>query len=129
MDDVVERLIGTVAAWRGSAGAADDAERDAAWGSKASGRGTLNGNAVGRGRGTTPYADVPGWCQAVSHAQIADHDWDLTPAHYVGTPTGGALPVGGSVGTARHPRAEILDRFESSAALDRRLRSLLEGTW
>ena len=67
IDEVIARIAGTVAAWRG--------EPDAA--------------PVGRvsppGRNpTSDYQDIPGFCRSVTLAQIAQHGHVLTPGRYVG---------------------------------------------
>ncbi|MFG6439795.1 type I restriction-modification system subunit M [Roseateles sp. LKC17W] len=56
-DEEIERIAGTVAAWRGEAAA---------------------GEVVG------DYADVPGFCRSVPLAEIAQHGHVLTPGRYVG---------------------------------------------
>jgi type I restriction enzyme M protein len=56
-DEVVARIAGTVAAWRGDAAAAVSLEK---------------------------YADVPGYCRSVPLAEIAQHGHVLTPGRYVG---------------------------------------------
>ena len=56
-DDVIDRIAGTVAAWRGETGAGDE---------------------VGQ------YADIPGYCRSVKLAEIAEHGHVLTPGRYVG---------------------------------------------
>jgi type I restriction enzyme M protein len=55
--DVIERIAGTVAAWRGEAAA--DAN-------------------------VPTYADVAGYCRSVGLAEIAEHGHVLTPGRYVG---------------------------------------------
>jgi type I restriction enzyme M protein len=62
-DDVIERIAGTVEAWRGSPS-------------------TLAGE--GRGEGANTYADIPGYCRSVTLAEIAEHGHVLTPGRYVG---------------------------------------------
>ena len=56
-DEVIERIAGTVAAWRGS---------------------------VDAGSGAGDYADVAGYCRSVKLAEIAEHGHVLTPGRYVG---------------------------------------------
>jgi len=56
-NEVIERIAGTVAAWRG--------EPDA-------------GEAIGE------YKDIPGFCRSVKLAEIAQHGHVLTPGRYVG---------------------------------------------
>lgn len=56
-DEVIERIAGTVAAWRGEAEA---------------------------GASITDYQDIPGFCRSVSLAEIAQHGHVLTPGRYVG---------------------------------------------
>ncbi len=56
-DEVIERIAGTVAAWRGEDGSGDEV-------------------------GT--YEDIPGYCRSVTLAEIADHGHVLTPGRYVG---------------------------------------------
>lgn len=56
-DEEIDRIAGTVAAWRGEAAA---------------------GEVVG------DYADVPGFCRSVPLAEIAQHGHVLTPGRYVG---------------------------------------------
>jgi type I restriction enzyme M protein len=53
-DEVIERIAGTVAAWRGE-----------------------------RRRGCE-YADMAGYCRSVNLAEIAEHGHVLTPGRYVG---------------------------------------------
>ncbi|MDD2918438.1 class I SAM-dependent DNA methyltransferase [Rhodoferax sp.] len=54
-DEVIERIAGTVAAWRGEADA-----------------------------GAGQYQDIPGFCRSVKLAEIAQHGHVLTPGRYVG---------------------------------------------
>jgi type I restriction enzyme M protein len=54
-DEVIERIAGTVAAWRGEADA-----------------------------GAGEYQDTPGFCRSVTLAEIAQHGHVLTPGRYVG---------------------------------------------
>jgi type I restriction enzyme M protein len=67
-DEVIERIAGTVAAWRagpqaqvplavGEADAGDEVEK---------------------------YEDIPGYCRSVKLAEIAEHGHVLTPGRYVG---------------------------------------------
>jgi len=66
-DEVIERIAGTVAAWRG--------EPDAA----------LVGRVSPPGRNpTSDYQDIPGFCRSVTLAEIAQHGHVLTPGRYVG---------------------------------------------
>jgi len=84
-DEVIERIAGTVAAWRGEA-VADVGLRCA--------NPTYNaGLSVGRVSSSernptnsppTPYTDIPGFCRSVTLAEIAQHGHVLTPGRYVG---------------------------------------------
>ena len=56
-DAVIDRIAGTVAAWRGEAAA---------------------------GANVPAYADVAGYCRSVGLAEIAEHGHVLTPGRYVG---------------------------------------------
>jgi len=62
-DEVIERIAGTVEAWRGSPS-------------------PLAGE--GRGEGAITYANIPGYCRSVTLAEIAEHGHVLTPGRYVG---------------------------------------------
>jgi type I restriction enzyme M protein len=62
-DAVIERIAGTVAAWRGDT-------PSPLWGE-------------GRGEGNV-YADTPGYCRSVALSEIAEHGHVLTPGRYVG---------------------------------------------
>jgi type I restriction enzyme M protein len=59
-DEVIERIAGTVAAWRG-----EDCHS-------------------GEGRNPGLYTDIPGFCRSVKLAEIAQHGHVLTPGRYVG---------------------------------------------
>ena len=64
-DQVIERIAGTVAAWRG-----DDTACHS-----------------GEGRNpciSEPYTDIPGFCRSVPLTEIAQHGHVLTPGRYVG---------------------------------------------
>ena len=61
--EVIERIAGTVEAWR-------DAPSPLA--------------GEGRGEGAITYADIPGYCRGVTLAEIAEHGLVLTPGRYVG---------------------------------------------
>ncbi|MGV8825136.1 N-6 DNA methylase, partial [Methylibium petroleiphilum] len=63
-DEVIERIAGTVAAWRASP--------------------PLPLAGGGRGEGASSYADIPGYCRSVKLAEIAEHGHVLTPGRYVG---------------------------------------------
>jgi type I restriction enzyme M protein len=69
-DEVIERIAGTVAAWRGD-------QRP----SPAGGRGAGGEGASGE---VAAYADIPGYCRSVKLAEIAEHGHVLTPGRYVG---------------------------------------------
>jgi type I restriction enzyme M protein len=61
-DEVIDRIAGTVAAWRDSCHSGE-----------------------GRNSGIpAPYADIPGFCRSVKLAEIAQHGHVLTPGRYVG---------------------------------------------
>jgi len=59
-DEVIERIAGTVAAWRGDS------------------------RHSGEGRNPETYRDIPGYCRSVKLAEIAEHGHVLTPGRYVG---------------------------------------------
>ncbi len=68
-DEVIERIAGTVAAWRGEIPHPSP-----------SGRGV-----GGEGGGLVDnYQDIPGYCRSVKLAEIAEHGYVLTPGRYVG---------------------------------------------
>ena len=68
-DEVIERIAGTVAAWRGSTGS-PRAESE-----------TVRPEPV---EGQSEYQDIPGFCRSVKLAEIAEHGHVLTPGRYVG---------------------------------------------
>jgi type I restriction enzyme M protein len=59
-DDVIERIAGTVAAWRDEGRYSDES------------------------RNPETYQDLPGYCRSVTLAEIAEHGHVLTPGRYVG---------------------------------------------
>jgi type I restriction enzyme M protein len=64
-DAVIDRIAGTVAAWRGESH-------------------PLPLAGEGRGEGASAYQDIPGYCRSVKLAEIAEHGHVLTPGRYVG---------------------------------------------
>ena len=64
-DEVIARIAGTVAAWRGDSLPLPPAGE-------------------GRGEGALSYRDIPGYCRSVGLAEIAEHGHVLTPGRYVG---------------------------------------------
>jgi type I restriction enzyme M protein len=62
-DEVIERIAGTVEAWRNTPS-------------------SLAGE--GGGEGENMYQDIPGYCRSVKLAEIAEHGHVLTPGRYVG---------------------------------------------
>ncbi len=60
-DDVIARIAGTVAAWRGE-----------------------NRHSCEGGNPEEAYQDIPGYCRSVKLPEIAEHGHVLTPGRYVG---------------------------------------------
>jgi type I restriction enzyme M protein len=66
-------------------------------------------------RSNVGYADVPGFCRSVGRAEVAAHDFVLTPSRYVGTAVPG--DDGDADATLEQIRDRLLAQFETSAAL------------
>jgi type I restriction enzyme M protein len=83
-----------------------------------------------RDSGVTPeYADVPGFCRAASLADIAEHDFVLTPGRYVGVPDA-TLEAELPATKLLRLRAELVAEFREgdrlAALIDQRLSELLD---
>ena len=91
-DEVIARIAGTVAAWRGELlpltlgegrGRSGAFEPHAA--SPRSGSGLHAGaRTASEGSVAAQYQDIPGYCRSVTLAEIAEHGHVLTPGRYVG---------------------------------------------
>ena len=72
-----------------------------------------------------PYADIDGFCKIATRADIEQQRFVLTPGRYVGTPEADEdeLPA-----TERLEliRKRLIEELDESAAIEKRLRSLLE---
>lgn len=73
----------------------------------------------------TPYADINGFCKVATRADIEQQGFVLTPGRYVGTPESDVdeLPA-----TERLEliRKRLVEELDESAAIEKRLRALLE---
>ena len=78
-DAVIDRIAGTVAAWRGEAPPASmrNATADAT-------TATVRSESVNAPVEVPAYQDIPGYCRSVTLAEIAEHGHVLTPGRYVG---------------------------------------------
>ncbi|MFC7326236.1 N-6 DNA methylase [Marinactinospora rubrisoli] len=95
--DRTEKILGTLAAWRGTTLAADRAE--------------------------TRYHDEPGWCSSRSLKDIADHEWDLLPHTYVSERPERDMATHQRVEKLTR---ELFRQFDEAHTLERRLRSILD---
>jgi type I restriction enzyme M protein len=81
-DEVIERIAGTVAAWRGETSpvgrVSDSVTRQNTDDAENANVGLRSANP------TYAYQDIPGYCRSVTLAEIATHGHVLTPGRYVG---------------------------------------------
>ena len=77
-------------------------------------------------KGTSPYADIPGFCKSATTAEIAAHGYVLTPGRYVGAE---AVEDDGEPFEEKMPRlvAELNAQFAESAKLEAAIRTNLKG--
>lgn len=71
------------------------------------------------------YADVPGFARTASLAEIASHDFVLTPGRYVGVTAAIAEDESFETRMARLTTA-FMDQMEKASALDRKISSALQ---
>jgi len=77
-------------------------------------------------KGTSPYADIPGFCKSATTAEIAAHGYVLTPGRYVGAEE---VEDDGEPFEEKMPRlvAELNAQFAESAKLEAAIRANLKG--
>ena len=76
--------------------------------------------------GEEPYEDVPGFCRSVTLAEIAEHDFVLTPGRYVGSEAAEEDDEPLDEKIARLTR-EIREGFEQRAKLQERVMAVLNS--